>query len=117
MKNLGTSSTSSPHQGHGDLAPEQVQVTAGALRAATAIVDQTCQQIGFGAFLKNPATIRELAGLTDQQTGAPEMLAALEWLLGNKWKSDKDNMEFTGTISCYQMDKIREAVAKAKGAA
>lgn len=46
-----------------------------------------------------------------------EMLAALEWVLGNKWKSDKDNMEFTGTISCYQMDKIRAAIAKATGAA
>jgi hypothetical protein len=44
-----------------------------------------------------------------------ELLEALEWVLGNKWKSDKDNMEFSGAISCYQMDKIRTAVAKARG--
>jgi len=32
-----------------------------------------------------------------------------------KWKSiDKDNMEFSATITCYQMDKLRDFLTIAK---
>ena len=38
--------------------------------------------------------------------------AALRFLLDTKWKSvDKDNMEFEGRVSCYQLDKARAALA------
>jgi hypothetical protein len=38
--------------------------------------------------------------------------AALRFLLDTKWKSvDKDNMEFEGRVTCYQLDKARAALA------
>jgi hypothetical protein len=49
---------------------------------------------------------------------APELLAALEFLMSSKWKSDdKDNMEFVGRVTCDQLDKARAAIAAAKGGA
>ena len=37
-----------------------------------------------------------------------------EALAGIKWKSaDRDNMEFSATITCWQMDRIRAALALA----
>lgn len=45
---------------------------------------------------------------------APDMLAALESI---KWKSaDRDNMEFSARITCFQMDAIRAALAAASPA-
>lgn len=39
--------------------------------------------------------------------------AALRFLLDTKWKSvDKDNMEFEGRVTCYQLDKARNALAQ-----
>ena len=36
---------------------------------------------------------------------------ALEFLLQTKWKSvDRDNMEFEGRITCYQLDSARAAL-------
>jgi hypothetical protein len=36
-----------------------------------------------------------------------------EALAGIKWKSaDRDNMEFTARITCFQMDKIRAAFSQ-----
>jgi hypothetical protein len=46
---------------------------------------------------------------------APDLLACLQAL---RWKStDKDNMEFQCAVSCWEMDAIRAAIAKATGAA
>ena len=39
---------------------------------------------------------------------------ALEFLMKTKWKSvDKDNMEFEGRVTCYQLDKARAALEDA----
>ena len=39
-------------------------------------------------------------------------LEALKFLMATKWKSiDKDNMEFAGRVTCFQLDKAREAIA------
>ena len=37
---------------------------------------------------------------------------ALDFLMTTKWKSvDRDNMEFEGRITCYQLDKARAALS------
>lgn len=49
-----------------------------------------------------------------------ELLAAVErmraMLNGIKWRSiDRDNMEFSATITCWQMDAIRAALTTGEG--
>lgn len=44
-----------------------------------------------------------------------EVREALEFLMKTKWKSvDKDNMEFEGRVTCYQLDKARAALSSAR---
>jgi len=44
------------------------------------------------------------------------LVKALEFLLDTKWKSvDKDNMEFEGRITCYQLEQARAALSAARG--
>jgi hypothetical protein len=51
------------------------------------------------------------AELCDEAADEIERLRAA--LAIPKWKScHKDNMEFSATISCYTMDKIRQALAE-----
>jgi hypothetical protein len=39
---------------------------------------------------------------------------ALNFLMTTEWKSvDKDNMEFEGRVTCYQLDKARAALKDA----
>ena len=39
---------------------------------------------------------------------------ALNFLMTTRWKSvDKDNMEFEGRVTCYQLDKARAALEDA----
>ena len=64
----------------------------------------------------------EIARLTLERDYAADMLGndradiarlreALLFLLETKWKSvDKDNMEFEGRVTCYQLDKARAAL-------
>jgi hypothetical protein len=48
---------------------------------------------------------------TGQQRMA-ELRGALEFLFNTKWKSvDKDNMEFEGRVTCYQLDRARAVLA------
>lgn len=43
------------------------------------------------------------------------LVKALEFLMQTKWKSvDRDNMEFEGRITCYQLDAIRAALESAR---
>ena len=46
-----------------------------------------------------------------------QLEAALRFLFkGTKWKSvDKDNMEFEGRVTCYQLDQARAALKDALG--
>ena len=47
---------------------------------------------------------------------APNMLKALKFLLAGSWKSiDKDNMEFEGKVSTFQLEMARAAIAKVEG--
>ena len=59
--------------------------------------------------------IREplLGRMCDEAADRIEALeAALRFLLDTKWKSvGKDNMEFEGRVTCYQLDKARAALA------
>jgi hypothetical protein len=49
----------------------------------------------------------------DLFAASPELLEALENI---RWvSSDKDNMEFTARITCFQLDAINAAINKAKG--
>jgi len=41
---------------------------------------------------------------------------ALEFLLKTKWKSiDRDNMEFEGRVTCFQLDQARAALTDEQG--
>ena len=45
-----------------------------------------------------------------------ELEGALDFLLKTKWKSvDKDNMEFEGRVTCYQIDRARTALQHMAG--
>lgn len=41
-----------------------------------------------------------------------ELENALDFLLQTRWKSvEKDNMEFEGRVTCYQLDRARDALS------
>jgi hypothetical protein len=43
-----------------------------------------------------------------------ELEGALDFLFKTKWKSiDRDNMEFEGRVTCYQLDRARAALSHA----
>lgn len=44
---------------------------------------------------------------------APELLAALEWII--EAADDSDNMKATDLVECIPWESIRAAIAKAKG--
>ena len=55
--------------------------------------------------------IREIAGLRAENDRLRE---ALNFLMTTRWKSvDKDNMEFEGRVTCYQLDRARAALKDA----
>lgn len=79
------------------------------MRAAIAITDQVCAQLGLAGFMKNPVTLRELAELIDEQTGAPDMLAALTTV--ELWCE-----AFPSALNSVDREQVRAAIAKVTGA-
>ena len=46
------------------------------------------------------------------RTELARLREALNFLMTTRWKSaDKDNMEFEGRVTCYQLDKARAALS------
>jgi hypothetical protein len=62
-------------------------------------------------------TILELeAKLLALRARVAKLEEALKFLLATKWKSvDRDNMEFEGRVTCYQLDQARAALSGAEG--
>ncbi len=86
----------------------------GGIHAGPAVLDgsdygqKRCRPITPGQLALMMADARLIAA-------APDLLAALKPLTGDRLKSiDKDNMEFRITLTCYEVDAIRAAIAKAE---
>lgn len=62
----------------------------------------------------NASLIVEAVNNHDRLTKRVEELeAALQFLMQTKWKSvDRDNMEFEGRVTCYQLDRARAALQR-----
>lgn len=55
-------------------------------------------------------TVEKVAAAREKRMA--ELREALKLLFNTKWKSvDKDNMEFEGRVTCYQLDRARAALS------
>ena len=68
----------------------------------TKLTTEQVEEIRDDAYIGNFTSAATVCAL------AAKLLALLKALAGIHWKSaDRDNMEFTARITCWQMDEIR----------